>query len=275
MRFHNEKRILVIDRHASAPEGMICRGRFGVNIMNSEFDEMYQIVKEDRKLLGNRIEAQLMRYIQEEPIPVGEKIPNEFELAEKFGVGRSTIREAVKGLVSQGMLEVRQGSGTYVISAYPAEEDPLGLGRYDDKYQLALELFDVRLMIEPEIAAYAAMNATEGDVAELHRLCNEVEEIYRSGENHVRKDIELHTAIARCSKNRVVEILVPLIDSAVHTFANVTHRELMEETIETHRAVVDAIERHDQVGARCAMVMHLTYNRQMIVRMLEQDLAEQ
>ena len=275
MRFHNEKRILVIDRHASAPEGMICRGRFGVNIMNSEFDEMYQIVKEDRKLLGNRIEAQLMRYIQEEPIPVGEKIPNEFELAEKFGVGRSTIREAVKGLVSQGMLEVRRGSGTYVISAYPAEEDPLGLGRYDDKYQLALELFDVRLMIEPEIAAYAAMNATEGDVEELRRLCNEVEEIYRSGENHVRKDIELHTAIARCSKNRVVEILVPLIDSAVHTFANVTHRELMEETIETHRAVVDAIERHDQVGARCAMVMHLTYNRQMIVRMLEQDLAEQ
>lgn len=275
MRFHNEKRILVIDRHASAPEGMICRGRFGVNIMNSEFDEMYQIVKEDRKLLGNRIEAQLMRYIQEEPIPVGEKIPNEFELAEKFGVGRSTIREAVKGLVSQGMLEVRQGSGTYVISAYPAEEDPLGLGRYDDKYQLALELFDVRLMIEPEIAAYAAMNATEGDVAELHRLCNEVEEIYRSGENHVRKDIELHTAIARCSKNRVVEILVPLIDSAVHTFANVTHRELMEETIETHRAVVDAIERHDQVGARCAMVMHLTYNRQMIVKMLEQELEEQ
>ena len=275
MRFHNEKRILVIDRHASAPEGMICRGRFGVNIMNSEFDEMYQIVKEDRKLLGNRIEAQLMRYIQEEPIPVGEKIPNEFELAEKFGVGRSTIREAVKGLVSQGMLEVRRGSGTYVISAYPAEEDPLGLGRYDDKYQLALELFDVRLMIEPEIAAYAALNATEGDVAELRRLCNEVEEIYRSGEDHVRRDIELHTAIARCSKNRVVEILVPLIDSAVHTFANVTHRELMEETIETHRAVVDSIERHDQVGARCAMVMHLTYNRQMIVRMLEQDLSEQ
>ena len=275
MRFHNEKRILVIDRHASAPEGMICRGRFGVNIMNSEFDEMYQIVKEDRKLLGNRIEAQLMRYIREEPIPVGEKIPNEFELAEKFGVGRSTIREAVKGLVSQGMLEVRRGSGTYVISAYPAEEDPLGLGRYDDKYQLALELFDVRLMIEPEIAAYAAMNATEWDVAELHRLCNEVEEIYRSGENHVRKDIELHTAIARCSKNRVVEILVPLIDSAVFTFANVTHRELMEETIHTHRAVVDAIERHDQVGARCAMVMHLTYNRQMIVKMLEQELEEQ
>lgn len=171
------------------------------------------------------------------------------------------------------MLEVRRGSGTYVISTYPAEEDPLGLGRYDDKYQLALELFEVRLMIEPEIAAYAAKNASDEEIKELFELCDEVEKIYRSGENHVRKDIELHTMIAQCSKNRVVEILVPLIDSAVHTFANVTHRELMEETIETHRAIVNAIAAHDQVGARCAMVMHLTYNRQMIVRMLKEQNA--
>ncbi|MEE1040095.1 MAG: FadR/GntR family transcriptional regulator [Lachnospiraceae bacterium] len=234
---------------------------------------MYEFIKEDKKLLGSRIERQLISYIQEEPIPVGEKIPNEFELAEKFGVGRSTIREAVKGLVSRGMLEVRRGSGTYVISTYPAEEDPLGLGRYDDKYQLALELFEVRLMIEPEIAAYAAKNASDEEIKELFELCDEVEKIYRSGENHVRKDIELHTMIAQCSKNRVVEILVPLIDSAVHTFANVTHRELMEETIETHRAIVNAIAAHDQVGARCAMVMHLTYNRQMIVRMLKEQNA--
>ena len=241
--------------------------------MTNEFDEMYEFIKEDKKLLGSRIERQLISYIQEEPIPVGEKIPNEFELAEKFGVGRSTIREAVKGLVSRGMLEVRRGSGTYVISTYPAEEDPLGLGRYDDKYQLALELFEVRLMIEPEIAAYAAKNASDEEIKELFELCDEVEKIYRSGDNHVRKDIELHTMIAQCSKNRVVEILVPLIDSAVPTFANVTHRELMEETIETHRAIVNAIAAHDQVGARCAMVMHLTYNRQMIVRMLKEQNA--
>ena len=239
--------------------------------MNSEYYDMYQYVKEDRKLLGSRIESRLIRLIQEEPIPVGEKIPNEFELAERFGVGRSTIREAVKGLVSRGMLEVRRGSGTYVISAYPSEEDPLGLGRYEDKFQLALELFDVRLMIEPEIAAFAALNATEEEIRELERLCSEVEEVYRSGENHVSQDIELHTQIARCSKNRVVEILVPLIDSAVHTFANVTHRALMEETIGTHRAIVTSIAGHDQVGARCAMVMHLTYNRQMIVNLLEKE----
>ncbi|MCR5717052.1 MAG: FadR family transcriptional regulator [Lachnospiraceae bacterium] len=232
-------------------------------------------MKNKETLLGNQIETKLLQYIQDEPIAVGEKIPNEFELAEKFGVGRSTIREAVKGLVSSGVLEVRRGSGTYVLNSHPVQDDPLGLGHYSDKYQLALELFEVRLMIEPEIAATAARNATPEEIVQLQRLCKEVETIYRSGRNHVNKDIELHTMIARCSKNRVVEVLVPLIDSAVHTFANVTHRGLMEETIETHQAIVDAIEAHDQMGARCAMVMHLTYNRQMILRLLAEEEGKQ
>lgn len=100
---------------------------------------------------------------------VGDKIPNEFELAEKFGTGRSTIREAVKSLSSKGVLEVRQGSGTFVISPSTVEDDPLRLARYNDKLQLALELFDVRLMIEPEIAAHAAVNVTDDDIKEIIR----------------------------------------------------------------------------------------------------------
>ena len=97
-----------------------------------------------------------MNYILHEPVEIGEKIPNEYELAEKFGVGRSTIRETIKSLVTKGILEVRRGSGTYVISKSSFEEDPLGLARFPDKYKLALELFEVRLMLEPEIAALAS-----------------------------------------------------------------------------------------------------------------------
>ena len=69
-----------------------------------------------------------------------------------FGVGRSTVREAVKGLVTRGVLEVRRGDGTYVISTSYMENDVLGFGNVEDRYRLALDLFDVRLMIEPEIA---------------------------------------------------------------------------------------------------------------------------
>lgn len=232
---------------------------------------MYQFEKMGRKLLGEQIEDELMSFILHEPVEIGQKIPNEFDLAEKFGVGRSTIREAVKGLVSKGILEVRRGSGTYVISTSLPEADPLGLSKLKDKYKLALELFDVRLMLEPEIATRAAENATKEEKIQLKRLCDETEELYLAGKDHIQKDIEFHTCIARCSKNRVVETLVPVINTAVLTFANLTHRTLMQETIDTHRAVVNAIVDGDPVGARCAMVMHLTYNRQALVRQMKEQ----
>lgn len=246
-----------------------CRHRKG------SYQRMYRFEKMDKKLLGDRIEDELMRYILEEPVEVGQKIPNEFDLAKRFGVGRSTIREAVKSLVSKGILEVKRGSGTYVISTCPPQEDPLGLSRLqEDKYKLALELFDVRLMLEPEIAAQAAEYATAEEMEQLKALRDQVEEIYQSGGDHIPKDIEFHTCIARCSKNRVVEMLVPVINTAVMTFANLTHRMLMKETIETHRAMVDAIVDQDPVGARCAMIMHLTYNRQALVRLLKEQREE-
>lgn len=229
---------------------------------------MYQFEKVEKKLLGKQIEEELMNYILQEPVEVGQKLPNEFELAEKFGAGRSTVREAVKSLVSKGILEVRRGSGTFVISRQSAEDDPLGLSRLEeDKYKLALELFEVRLMLEPEIAALAAEKATAEELETLAQLCDETEQLYLSGKNHSQKDVEFHTCIARCSKNRVVETLIPIINTAIMTFVHLTHRKLMQETINTHRAILEAIQDRDPVGARCAMIMHLTYNRQLLIRM--------
>lgn len=221
----------------------------------------------ERKLLGAQTEDDLMSYILGTPVPIGEKLPNEFELGQMFQVGRSTIREAVKSLVTKGILEVRRGDGTYVKSHCSLAEDPLGLSRLDDKYKLALELMDVRLILEPEIAASAAAHATPENKAELQALCGEVERLCLSGEDHTPKDIAFHTCIARCSQNRVMEMLVPIINTAVTTFASLTHRTLRRETIQTHRAITDAILAGDAVGARCAMVMHLTYSRQTIVEL--------
>ena len=219
-----------------------------------------------RKPLGAQIADQLLNYIQTKPREVGDKLPNEFELAEMCGVGRSTIREAVKGLVSKGILEVRRGSGTFVSNTCSTEEDPLGIGKRDDTYQLALELFDVRLMLEPEIAAKAAEYATDEDIRQLTELCDEVEQMYLDDMDHVPRDIAFHTCIASCSKNRVVETLIPIIHTSITTFVNITNRKLRDETIATHRAITDAITAHDSTGARCAMVMHLTYNRQEILK---------
>ncbi len=231
---------------------------------------MYTFEKMSKKPLGAQTEDKLMKYIHQKPVEPGQKIPNEFELAKQFGVGRSTIREAVKGLVSRGILEVRRGSGTYVINTNTYEEDPLGLSKTEDKYKMALDLFEMRLMIEPELAALACKNASREELQKLKMLCDATEQLYRGGHNHIGKDIEFHTWIARCSKNQVAETLIPAMNTADYTFASLTHRLLIEETLKTHRAVTEAMLKRDAVGARCAMMMHLTYNRQAIVKLLEE-----
>ena len=222
-----------------------------------------------KKTLGQQTEDQLMKYILDNQISIGSKIPNEFELAQMFHVGRSTVREAVKGLISRGILEVRRGDGTYVISTVYMENDVLGFGQIKDRYQLALDLFDVRLMIEPEIVTWACRRATKEELVRLRELCDEGEYLYKQGHNHIYKDIEFHSYLAKLSGNMVVERLIPVINTSVVIFANITYRSLMQETLETHRALVNAIEHKDPVGAKCAMNMHLTYNRQVIMELLE------
>lgn len=231
---------------------------------------MYQKKTEGKKTLGQKTEDRLMKYILDRQIEIGAKLPNEFELAETFEVGRSTMREAVKSLVSRGILEVRRGDGTYVVSRADAESDILGFGQIKDRYQLALDLFDVRLMIEPEIVTWACKNATKEQLRHLRMLCDEVELLYTQGHDHIYKDIEFHSYLAKLSGNVVVERLLPVINTAVVTFAKITYRSLMRETLETHRAIVTALEHRDAVGAKCAMNMHLTYNRQVIMELLEE-----
>ena len=223
----------------------------------------------NRQLMSAQVEDEVVRFILRE-CEVGDKLPNEHALAEKFGTGRSTIREVMKGLEKMGMVTIRHGSGTYVASKSIGENDPLHLTVRRDKFRLALELFDVRLMLEPEIAAKAAEMRTEEEAKEILFLCDEVERIYLSGEDHSQADIHFHSCIAKCTGNSVVQALVPLIQSGVVTFCNVTGRKLMEETISTHRAIAEAILEKDIVGARCAMMNHLAANRSFILKTLKE-----
>lgn len=134
---------------------------------------MQQSGKNVKRTLGQKTEDRLMKYILDKPVKIGERIPTEGELTELFEVGRSTVREAVKGLVTRGVLEVRRGDGTYVISTIYMENDVLRFGNVEDRYRLALDLFDVRLMIEPEIVTWACRKATEEQIQKLKQLCDE------------------------------------------------------------------------------------------------------
>nr|WP_314463608.1 FadR/GntR family transcriptional regulator [uncultured Clostridium sp.] len=224
----------------------------------------YEPENRTKQTLAEQVAEQILNNIVEKGLEVGAKIPNEFELAEKIGVGRGTIREAVKILVSREILTIRRGAGTFVSERQGLLDDPLGLSLLKDKTHLALDLLSIRLMLEPEIAALAAANARPEQLKELGKLRDQVEELINRGEDHTQADILFHRQIAACSGNLVMEKLIPVIHSSISLFVDLTNARLRQETIDTHREITDCIVRKDPEGARCAMYMHLTVNRRLI-----------
>lgn len=213
------------------------------------------------KPLSSKLSEELLNYIRSENLKPGDRLPNESILAKKMGVGRSSIREAMKLLASRNIVTIRQGSGTYISQTPGMVDDPLGFSFIADKQKLAQDSLEVRFLLEPAIASLAAQNASEEDISLLRRLCQEVEDLVRLGQDHTQKDIEFHTAIALSSKNVVVPRLIPVINSAIPLLIELTGNTLKQETIDTHRALADAIAAHNAAAAHDAMYLHLVYNR--------------
>lgn len=218
-------------------------------------------IKETRKSIPEQVADQISQLIIDRQLENGDRLPNEYELAQQLNVGRGSVREAVKLLVARNVLELRRGKGTFITKNPGMVDDPLGFAYMEDEGRLARELYAIRKQIEPWIAGLAASHATESDIAEIRQLQKNVEELIHKGENHLFEDQKFHTRIAACSGNRVLPMLVPVITYSVHLFGKLTQRSLLQETIDTHAMVVDAIEAHDPLAASAAMEEHLRHNQ--------------
>jgi GntR family transcriptional repressor for pyruvate dehydrogenase complex len=212
--------------------------------------------------LVEQITGKLIDYIINNNLKAGEKLPNEFALTQLLGVGRSTVREAVKTLVSRNVLKVKQGAGTFVAAKQLGmSADPLGFTFVKDKKKLATDLLTMRIIIEPNIAAMAAVNADAEDIEQIEGLCREVEGLIFSSADHTEKDIAFHTKVAHSSKNLVAPHLLPIIESSIALFTDLTNNAIDHQTTDTHRALVTAIKNRDAVAASDAVYLHLIYNR--------------
>ncbi|MDF2596222.1 MAG: GntR family transcriptional regulator [Clostridia bacterium] len=190
----------------------------------------------------------------------GDRIPSEAELLEFYDVSRSTIREAIKILTSRNIVEVKRGIGTFVAEKQTIGDDLLGFKLYKNNYTLGRDIFALRYMIEPGIAKMAALNRDEEDVKEIERLCKDVEKLISSGFPHLEKDREFHSAISSASKNLVISKLIPIINESIEVFIENTNNSLKQETIKTHRKIVEAIKSCDGEAAYRAMEEHLKVN---------------
>ena len=221
-----------------------------------------QVGELESRSLAEQAADKIEQMIIENQWNPGDKLPNEMEIVEKLGVGRGTIREAVKILESRNVVEIRRGKGTFVCNDIGKIGDPLGFRFASDKKKLAEDLSDFRAMLEPQIAKIAAQKATDKDIEDLQRLCDEVESMICNGENYSERDIELHTKIASITGNSIVEQIIPLIAQGVSIYVDLSNHELAGTAVLTHQKVVDAIRSHDAIAAYEAMKAHMKENRE-------------
>lgn len=218
-------------------------------------------VKQSAQSLPELVAEQISQLIIDRQLKKGDKLPTEVELMQQLNVSRGSVREAVKLLVARNILVIQRGVGTFIADDTGIVEDPFGFAYMEDEERLAWELMALREQLEPWIAGLAAELATQEDIDELRRWQEKVEDGIRSGVDHLTDDQSFHTCIARCTQNRVLPMLIPVITYSIRLFGTLNQRALGSETIETHARIVDAIEAHDPERAKAEMLEHLRLNR--------------
>ena len=217
-----------------------------------------------RPPLAEQVAEKINQYILDRNLSPGDRIPNEYELCNQLGVGRGTIREAVKILVARNVLTVQRRNGTFVSERTGEIEDPLGLAYQQDQNALAKDLLELRIQLEPWIAATAAERATDEDIEQMIGQRKKVEDLIEQGINHLEEDKKFHISIANCMHNSVIPKLIPIITFSVSLFGTLSKNSLTNETVIQHRKISDAIQARDPEAARAAMLEHLYSNKRRI-----------
>ena len=215
----------------------------------------------EKKSLAQQTAERLYARIVAEGRPgPGEKLPNELELSQELGVSRTTLREAIRSLVTQGVLEVRRGKGTFVSERVGEIED-FGFGGLEQVKGQLRDLFELRSIFEPQAAKLACLRATEEELADILEKGAAVEACIRAGRDRVEADGAFHAAIVRATHNEFMVRLLPLIHRAVYTAVGTGEHgeQLAADTLRDHALLLEFFQRRDGSGAEYAMAIHMRH----------------
>lgn len=195
----------------------------------------------------------------------GQKLPSLEKLAEAYGVGRSTIREAISALKAMGWLDVRHGGGTYVAKSLPGERP--SLFDLSQGAEAVMEILEVRKILERGTAELAALKRGDDDLASLREILARMERALREddAEGGERADLAFHQAIAAASGNPVLNQLMDSISQRLSETIGRTrelwfYQEQAEASrlLEEHRGIYDAIASRDAALASERIGLHLS-----------------
>lgn len=223
--------------------------------------------------LSDQVVNRISRQILSGELEPGDRLPNERQLAEDFGVSRTVIREAMKSLAHSGMVEVHTGRGTFVVDAASetltrAFEFLMGYGETSGSMA---DVVEIREILEPEIATRAAASATDEDIEALRSAARAMDENMEDAEAYIKADNEFHVTLANATKNplicRLLYSIVDLLNQLRMHIFQVTGGP--ERGQEHHWRIIETVSSHDPEAARVAMEAHLQQVREDSARAIQ------
>lgn len=212
----------------------------------------------NRNLLSKEVSIKIQELIIKEDIKPNEKLPSELELCEIMGVSRSTIREAVKILVSNNVVYIKRGKGTFLSENPGLIKDPLGVNFMND-VNLIFSLFETRVLIEPQVANLASKKANADDLAVIEECVIKMEKHLDDGVFDKDIDLEFHIAIAKATKNPIIQRIIPIInESIVEGYTKTSNiKGSHQKAAKWHRQIFEAIKNKESKKAEDFMREHL------------------
>lgn len=210
--------------------------------------------------LADRVAADMQNMIFTKYQP-GDKLPVENELAQIFSVSRATVREAVRQLNTMGIVDVRQGEGTFVEQLTPSSFmrpmlPMLTLSNVD-----LADIFEVRMLIECRAAEYATQRASDEEIAALKITLEEMEEAALTGDIrlHNEIDVRFHNEIAKCSHNQVITVICELITELIKesVFYSCSIPSHIVNSVVYHNRIYHALVERNAAEVKQAMSEHL------------------
>jgi GntR family transcriptional repressor for pyruvate dehydrogenase complex len=216
----------------------------------------------NRKSIYEEVLKEIIQLIKSEEWKQGERIPGEVALAEAFGISRNSVREALKALELSGVISARAGRGTFL-----SENAMNNIRRMELTWVLRdsdslEELIQTRLIIEPELVALAAKNATKEDIDEMHRIIDYTISIIEEDQYTIEEGMKFHLKMMKSSKNHLLYKFMNSItdELCVHRFLRAKKyidKNLLLEEMGEHRLLVELIAAGEVEKARELAVKHV------------------
>ncbi len=219
--------------------------------------------------LSRQMAQQLSEAIHRGELAPGQRLPTEAALGRQFGTSRSVVREALSMLRQSGLINSQRGSGSYVADAPVAE---LRLELPHRSLQSVIKLLELRRALEVEAARLAATRRTTSQLRQIRNAMVDIDEAVENGGDGVEEDMAFHRSIAEASNNAYFTASIDFHNRFLQQAITVTRSneaqriQFMQQVVEEHQAILDAIAAGDPEAAANSVAAHLTHAKQRLDR---------